>query len=530
MKWDIVDIDGSCYQERYAVGKLTGKLLAASDFSDEKIQEVLNNDMVLSTSKAECVLQAVKRILKARESGEKVFVGGDYDADGICSTAIMKKTLDKLGIANGYYIPDRFKEGYGLNAKTVELAYQKGYRLIITVDNGVKAHEALLRAKELGMDVIVTDHHEIEEEVEADIVVHPDYMEDAYRYLSGAGVAYEISRNLIGESEPALITLCMVALIGDVMPLYKETRKIVKKGLQLLSLRIPASVSCLLYNPSSITETDVAFSIVPKLNSIGRMNDSSNVNTLVSYLLCEDEKQILSYSKALNKVNDERKKRSGLMSEKAETLLCGHPLEVLTDVSFEEGICGLVAGRLCNSYHKPVIVMSENGDLLKGSGRSVAGFDLFTFLSPFEKKVAFGGHKAAVGITVKKSDYPDLLSYIDENIQKYDLSQEEMQKAIRIEPEDVNFDSISDLSLLSPYPKDMFQPFFAFVHPGQVQVVKAGKTVRYLITVQNRTIECVAFPSKNLPYTENPDVFIGKLSINRFRGTVKLQMNLEYVK
>lgn len=528
MNWDILDIDGSYYQDTFTVGKLTGKLLAASHFTDEKIQEVLNTDMVLSTSHAECVLKACRRILEAKERNEKVFVGGDYDADGICSTAIMKKTLDRLGIINGYYIPDRFKEGYGLNSKTVELAYEKGYSLVITVDNGVKAHEALIKAKQLGMDVIVTDHHEIEEEVEADILVHPDFMEDEYRYLSGAGVAYEISRNLIGDHDQSLVTMCMVALIGDVMPLYRETRKIVKKGLQLLSHGVPRSLSLLLYHPAMVTETDVAFSIVPKLNSIGRMKDSSNVNTLVSYLLCENQEQLFSYSKALSKVNDERKKLSSAMSEKAEAMLTDKPFEIISDTSFEEGICGLVAGRLSNAYHKPVIVMSDNGEFLKGSGRSVPGFDLFSFLSPFEKKVAFGGHKAAVGLTLRKSDYDELLSFVDEKMQNYELK-EENRKAILIEPEDVSFDSVADLSLLSPYPKDMSEPDFAFVNPENVQVAKAGKTVRYVIKVQNRTIECVAFPSRNLNYCEKPHKLIGKLTLNRFRGNVKLQMNLEYV-
>lgn len=528
MKWDILDIDGSCYQDTYALGKLTAKLLAASDLNDEKIREILNTDMVLSTSHADCVLQACRRIQSAKENHEKVFVGGDYDADGICSTAIMKKTLDQLGIVNGYYIPDRFKEGYGLNRKTVELVHEKGYTLIITVDNGVKAHEALQRAKELGMDVIVTDHHEIEEEVEADILVHPDFMEEEYRYLSGAGVAYEISRNLIGDHDQSLVTMCMVALIGDVMPLYRETRKIVKRGLQLLSHGVPRSLSLLLYHPSSVTETDVAFSVVPKLNSIGRMKDSSNVNTLVSYLLCEDEAQLISYSKALSKVNDERKKLSASMSQRAELLLSDRPFEIISDVSFEEGICGLVAGRLSNAYHKPVIVMSDNGEVLKGSGRSVPGFDLFSFLSPFEKKVAFGGHRAAVGITVNKSDFEELVTYVNENIQNYELK-EENRKAILIHPEDVTFDSVADLSLLSPYPKDMAEPDFAFINPENVQVVKAGKTVRYLISAGNRTIECVAFPSRNLKTVEKPEKLIGKLTLNRFRGTVKLTMNLEYV-
>lgn len=231
MDHELITVDEKEIVEKWNVGKLSGKLIAASNMDDALIYDLLSSDDHLSVSKADCVLKACARLIEAKNNHEKVFVGGDYDADGICSTAIMKRTLDVFGIENGYYIPDRFKEGYGLNAKTVELAYQKGYSVILTVDNGVKAHDALQKAKQLGMFVIVTDHHEIEEEVEADIVVHPDYMESEFSYLSGAGVALEISRNLIGTGSEfdELVALCSVALIGDVMPEWKETRKLIKK-------------------------------------------------------------------------------------------------------------------------------------------------------------------------------------------------------------------------------------------------------------------------------------------------------------
>ena len=177
MRWKRVYTDPSSMMEKYNVGVLTGSILSAAEISEEKIDEILNCDTTITTSHASCIIRACERIMLAKKRHEKVFVGGDYDADGICSTAIMKRTLDRIGIENGYYIPDRFKEGYGLHASTVRLAYEKGYRLIITVDNGVKAHEALQCARDLGIDVIVTDHHQIDEEIEADIVVHPDYME-----------------------------------------------------------------------------------------------------------------------------------------------------------------------------------------------------------------------------------------------------------------------------------------------------------------------------------------------------------------
>ncbi|MBR2825009.1 MAG: DHH family phosphoesterase, partial [Solobacterium sp.] len=174
--WKVIEQDSTSFEETYEVGPLVGKLLAASDLSSTQIKELLSSDQPLLTSKANCVKECCKRILEARSNREKVFIGGDYDADGICSTAILKDTLDRLNIENGYYIPDRFKEGYGLSVNTVCLAYEKGYTLFITVDNGVKAFEAIHKAKELGVDLIITDHHRIEEKVDVPIVVHPDYM------------------------------------------------------------------------------------------------------------------------------------------------------------------------------------------------------------------------------------------------------------------------------------------------------------------------------------------------------------------
>lgn len=527
MKWKVIESDGTKMCETYSVGILTGKILEASGFEDQTIREILDSDERITISKAPCILQACERILEAKKNHEKIFVGGDYDADGICSTAIMKYTLDALGIENGYYIPDRFKEGYGLHAHTVKLAYEKGYRLIMTVDNGVKAHEALVEAKRLDMDVIVTDHHTIEEEIEADIVVHPDYLEKEYAYLSGAGVAYQLALNLIGEND-LLTALCGTALIGDVMPLYRANRRIVKRTLSLLNRGFPSPLTALLYKTGPCTETDIAFSIVPKLNSIGRMDDTSNVNTLIPYLLSTNQQVIDSYSASLNRVNDRRKALSASMSKKAEEIMDENSLfPIVHDSSFHEGICGLVAGRLANTYHKPVLVMSECGDLYKGSGRSVEGFDLFSFLSAFSYKEAFGGHKAAVGISIRKEHMEELVSYVNENIHEADLAGCEAETpAIRIDISDITFDTVSDLSILSPYPKDLIQPYFAIVNPPGVDMVHAGKTVRYPL---GSNIEAVIFPSKGIEAVEHPHLMIGTLGINRFRGKVTLQLGLEYI-
>ena len=231
--YQFVEKDASELCRKYDLPVLSGRLLAASGLPDEKIRELLFDDGRLHTSRAECVQRMCRRLRQAKERGEKVFIGGDYDADGICSTAIMKDVLDRLGIASGYYIPDRFREGYGLNEKTVEMVAERGYSLIVTVDNGVRAHAAIARAHARGLEILVTDHHQIEEEVKADLVVHPDYMEPEFATLSGAGVALQVSRNLLGDV-PFHTALAAVAAIGDVMPLWQETRRIVRQGLEAL--------------------------------------------------------------------------------------------------------------------------------------------------------------------------------------------------------------------------------------------------------------------------------------------------------
>ena len=258
MKYNVIDVDVSSLQEKYQIGLLSAKLLKASSLDDEAIHELFTTDTALTTSKADCIQKCCKRLLQAKENHEKVMIAGDYDADGICSTTIMKMTLMKLKIEHGYYIPDRMKEGYGLSAHTVELAHQKGYRLIITVDNGVKAHAAIQRANELGLDIIITDHHQIDEEIDTPYVVHPNYMESEYCYLSGAGVALQIARNLIGDNDIQTAFAC-VAAIADVMPLWKETRRIVKRGLAVLKQGRPRSLISLLNPGSGVDMTSISF-------------------------------------------------------------------------------------------------------------------------------------------------------------------------------------------------------------------------------------------------------------------------------
>ncbi|MBQ9824755.1 MAG: DHH family phosphoesterase [Solobacterium sp.] len=526
MKRNILEADETAVNEKYHTGKLLGRLIAVSDLSDEQTASLLSCDSTLHTSSCECVRRCCDRIIQARNNHEKVFVGGDYDADGISATAIMKRTLDVLGIQNGYYIPDRFKEGYGLSPATVSMVKEKGYSLIITVDNGVKAHEALAKARELGLEVIVTDHHRIEEDIDADIVVHPDYMEPEYEYLCGAGVALEISRNLIGNRDE-LTAIAAVASIGDVMPLWKETRRIVLAGMEILRRRIPRSLDAMLRPGTPVSWTSIAFQIVPKLNSVGRMNDISNVNTLVPYLLSTDERVISTYAVQLDHVNEVRRELSEAQTKTAEKMVDDSDILLLYNESFHEGICGLIAGRIANSLQKPVLVFAKSGSLIKGSGRSVSGFDMFSFFSDFDEPCAFGGHEQAVGISVNAEDFERFCAHVKTKFAAENYTYEEPSlTAVSVKADEITMDEIMALSRAEPVPKELISNF-ALTDPVVLSVKETPKVTRYTLACASGPLEAVLFKRKGIVPPEEPSCMIGKLTLNRWRSNVTMTLEIE---
>jgi len=525
MNYRILEADGSSLQEAWSIGSLTAKLLAASSLTEEQIEDLLDGSDAVRPSRCEAVDACCKRIMRAKADGEKVFVAGDYDADGICSTAILKDVLDRLGISNGYYIPDRFKEGYGLSAATVELAHQKGYHLIITVDNGVKCQEAIAKAHACGMEIIVTDHHEIEEDVPADLLVHPDVMEPEYAFLSGAGVVLQLSLNLLGPLD-AHLALAAIALIGDVMPLWKQTRRIVKQGCTAIAHGALPAVFPLLRTKGEVDPTAVAFQIVPKLNSVGRMNDSSNVNTLVPFLLTKDPDYISGYSVQLNRVNEARRRCSDQTVRIAERLDHEAAFPILFEESFEEGIVGLAAGKLSRQWHKPVLVFARTDNVYKGSGRSIPGLNLFEFFREFEELSAFGGHAMAVGLSVPCDRFAAFAEHVQQKITQVPLLEEAGEPAVRVTEEDLKVDQIMELEGLRPYPRELITRI-ALPAPVLQSVQCYDRVNRYHFESICGGFDGVQFTSARTEPHETIECLIGTPSVNRFRDRINAQIVIE---
>ena len=520
-KWLSADL--KAIQDRYQVGQLAASLIANRHLDEKQIEELMHPGS-LKISEAPCVRDACERIFDAKEMGEKVFVAGDYDADGVMATTIMKYTLDQLGIENGYYIPDRVKDGYGLNVKMVEMAVERGYSLLITVDNGVHAHEALQRADELGIDVIVTDHHTMDEKVLAEWIVHPSMMEEDYMYCSGASVALQLSMRLIGI-QPYLVSLAMIAAIGDVMEVWKQTRVIIREGLRYLNEQHFAPIMALV-GDRDIDEETISFYVVPKINAVSRLCDRGNVNNLVRFFLATDPLSVQHFASQLEELNEERKALSSRMVIKAGRMVDDHPVQVIFDESFHEGIVGLAAGHLARDLNQPVLVLTRSEGLIKGSGRSIDGFDLYAFMNEcFEDYAAFGGHPGAVGLSVREKDFELFKASVYEKAEQIDFSSCVSETEV-YEVDSLRLKDVLELDRFRPFGHGFAKPVFGLRDCRIIrsQLLK-GRYPKYVFD-KDGVFEGIDFSGHIRSDVRHGRKVAGELTINEFRGAQSIQMRL----
>lgn len=518
MEYNVLDYDVSLLKVKYNISDIVAKTLIYNDLDEEAIKDVLSCNNEYHINNSEVLLKTVERIKQAKLNKEKVFIGGDYDSDGICATAIMKNTLDILGISNGYYIPDRFKEGYGLSARIVELAYQKGYTLIITVDNGVKAFEAINKARELGIDLIISDHHIIEDKLD-ELVVHPDYMDPIFKGLCGAGVALQLALRLIGENE-LNDCLAMIATIGDCMQLFNENRVIVKKGLKLVH-KFP-QITTLIGKNNDIEVEDISFYLVPKLNSIARLDDDSNANVLVQYLLSKDINVIKKISTQINSINIRRKNLSNQMSNTAKELIKDDAFIILYDESFSEGLVGLVAGKIAREQNKPCICFAKNEGKLKGSGRSIKGFDMYTFFKDFNLGT-FGGHAQAVGLAIDESELDAFKEKVLTKMKDIKIT-DTLEDVLRIKSKDITINNIEQLRLLEPFGQGFKKPKF---YVDDYNILKSTiLKEKYIKFNFEENFEAISFNVKHKE-CRCPRYIVGDIGLNYFMNRVTCSLNIK---
>lgn len=446
---------------RYHIGSLLAKVVSSYDYSESELDSFFHGKNY-PTYHHESLKQISELLSKVRSENRKVFVYGDYDCDGICATSILVHCLNKLSIANGYYIPNRFTEGYGLNIERVKQAKAKGYDVLITVDNGVSAHEALKWARENNMTVVVTDHHLISEEVECDILCHPSLFDKDYSYLCGAGVVYLLA-DYMGLTDNMIKVLAMMATIGDVMELKGFNIKLVREGLKIVNAHGYYNLEALGYDFSyPVDENDISYKIVPRINAIGRMADIANPNQAVRFLLSENEKDINVLAAQINDVN---RTRQTLSRQQYETVRkdCDEKdsFLVVYKEGLHEGLIGLIASRICDELRRPVIVFTDSEGLLKGSGRSLPDLDIMELLEPFRPQLLkIGGHRQACGITIEKDKLEALKEYLNKNT-SYDSS-EPCKDYVEVNSNDLCRENLNELFSFKPYGQGRIMPVIRY--------------------------------------------------------------------
>lgn len=429
-------------------GDLFNELLKINNI-DKQALEISRYDNVIKDEKS--ILSFKDKLLSLKD--DIFLIVGDYDCDGICATAILKRLLEYLNIKHKFYIPSRIKEGYGLNKQIVQNAINNHINVIITVDNGIKATEALKYAYDNNVKVLIIDHHNYEEEPLCFSYIHPILLKEGFNNLSAGGLSYLLSTYFYDDK----LSLCYAGLttLSDMVGVLDYNRYLIKKMYETLCNNDIYQIN-LLNDNKQPTYDDLSFNVIPKINSISRMG--YNANTLVKYL-CGDKETCLHYLDSINKINDERKNETNLESYDAYSLVNEDDnLIIVASTSFKEGLCGLLANKLAFKYKKTCIVFSISEDLYKGSGRSLEDVDLFNYLSKeTELYENFGGHNQACGIVIKKDNFDEFKRRILNNKLE---SKEIVKDVISLNQSEVNYDLLTLINSLKPFGVDFKEPLF----------------------------------------------------------------------
>jgi len=454
--------------------------------------------------------KAVGLIKKAAKHKEKVMVFGDYDVDGITSTALLKLALSKMGLDAIYYIPHRIKEGYGLNKNILHFIQQKNVKLLITADCGVSNYEEISELRRHKIEVVVTDHHEPADTQlpPASSIINPKLKGSDYKYrdLAGVGVAYKLCQAMTNEKLFEDLDLVSLGTIADVVPLTGENRIIAKEGLARLSQTKRVGLKALMESSGikdkRITATFVSFILGPRLNASGRM-DSAEV--ALNLLMSEEEEEAKNFARIIEAHNRQRQKIEGKILEEAQGLIDkeinfkDHKIIVIAKEDWHPGVLGIVASKLAERFYRPTIVISLDHDLCRGSGRSIKNFHLFQALSECRDLLeTFGGHAHAAGLVITKDSIDDFKKNIN-RLAKERLLLEDLLPSLDIDMElalsDLNEDIVAELEALEPFGTANPEPLFYTRNlrlKGQPQVL-ARNTLKFWVSDGDITYQAIGF-------------------------------------
>ena len=551
-KWEYYNVDEekvSEISEKFNIDKLISRILVNRGIVDnEKISIFLepNRTNFYDPYLLNDMDKAVDRIVKAIENKEKIIIYGDYDVDGITSISVLKQFLEERGLEVGYYIPNRLNEGYGLNNNAIDSIIKEQYTLMITVDCGISCINEVEHLKQLGMEVIITDHHEpLEELPKALAVIDPKRKDNKYPFnqLAGVGVVFKLIQALsirLGLEEKEFLKyldLVCVGTISDIVPLVDENRVIAKLGLKLVNVTKNIGLKSLLIS-SGFKEIDantISFGIAPKINACGRMGHAEEaLNLLLSnnYVKVQELTEKLNtynkirqdtekniYEEAINKIKDEEDKS----------------VIVLGSENWHHGVIGIVASKITEMYFKPTILLCFEDEIAKGSGRSVQGFDLHNALclcSDLLEK--YGGHEMAIGLSLKKENFDAFKEKFEQiaNENKVDEIIPVIYIDNQINSKTCSLELVKQLKLLEPFGEGNKVPLFIYknLKIDSIRTLTEGKHLKLTLKDENNIINAIGFNmghvADNYLIGDKVDV-IGYLEINSFNGKETVQINMK---
>lgn len=549
-KWEVRPLDkesAAAFAQTYGVPFFLAMLMNIRGLDDAAhLREFLGEGEPLSDPfLLKDMDKAAARITRAVDNMEKIAVYGDYDADGVTSTAMLYSYLETRGADVIFYIPQREGEGYGMNIGAVEYLKEQGVSLIVTVDNGISSVQEVARANELGIDVVVTDHHRPQEILPDAVAVVDAYRPDdtsPYKHFSGVGIAFKLLMALedgAGDVEDLLEAysdLAAIGTIGDIVPLTGENRTLIRAGLERLSQSDRPGVQALLENAGiagkALTSTNVAFTLVPRINATGRMGAPERaVRLLISGY--EEEAKVLSEEICAD--NEERRRVEAEIAEAAfaDIEAKGYMKDrvvVVDGENWHHGVIGIVASRVTERCGKPCMIISRGETEAKGSGRSIEGFSLFEAICACgDLLIKFGGHPMAAGITLKPENIEAFRKRINQYAAEHfpQMPTQTVTLDCKLNPAALSVSMAQSLTQLEPFGNGNPQPVFGLFNMelSNVTPVGGGGHLRLTLEKNGAVITAMRFNTKpeELPYHIGDKIDLAvQLEAREFRGQPSL--------
>ena len=494
--------------------------------------------------------KAVQRILQAIENQENILIYGDYDVDGTTAVSLFYLFLSELYNNVTYYVPDRYKEGYGVSFQGINYASDNNISLIITLDCGIKAIDKVYYAKEKGIDVIICDHHTPSSELpKAVAILNPKQKDCSYPYdeLCGCGIAFKLAQaiNIVLERPESFVfkylDLVAIAIAADIVPVTGENRILLAQGLSLINEKPSIPVRKLLQIAKQpYTTTDLVFVVAPRINAAGRI---AHANLVIELLTQKQEKEIISKAYEIEYLNDKRKRLDEEITQEALVQIIENQEEnkkttVVFQPFWHKGVIGIVASRLIENYYRPTLVFTKNEDKLVASARSVSGFNIYNALEACQEYLEqFGGHKYAAGLTIKEENY-NKFKEVFERIVSQTIDKELLEQRINIDLEikleDVSSIFFETLKRFAPFGPENMTPVFLSkgVKAKEFRAVGDGSHLRIVLTNIEETVSFVAIgfglaDKKTILEKGQPFDIVYQLEENIWNGRASIQMRIK---